>query len=127
MFLNVVGNWIPRVSKLNALSIPQELDRSCPSSGALQEKEDIGCPACLRKLVKPLTLVMIQITGTTQNRDSSPGPGGGISRRGKDGISYGRTSIRNRLEAESAYPFTEGSFVGDRLCGFESFGKKECL
>lgn len=127
MFLNVVGNWTPRVSKLNALSIPQELNQSCPSSGAPQEKEDIGCPACLRKLVKTLTLVMIQITGTTQNRDSSPGPGGGISRSGKDVISYGRTSIRNRLEAESAYPFTEGTFVGDRLCGFESFGKNECL
>lgn len=81
MFLHVVGNWIVRVSKLIALSILQELDWSCPSSGVLQEKEDTRSPAHLRKLVKTLTLVMIQIAGTTQNRDSNPSCCGGISKR----------------------------------------------
>lgn len=122
IILSYMGNWIPRVS--NTLPILQDLDWFCSSSGALQEIEDTRSPACLRRLVRTLILVMIQITGTTQNQDGNPSCCGGISRSGRDVITRGRTSIRNRLEAERAYLITEGTFMGNRGCRFKPLQDK---
>lgn len=70
--------------------------------------------------MKTFTLVMIQITSTMQNQESNQSHCRGISRSDKDVITYGWMSIRNKLEAEGAYPITEGTCMGDRWYEFKS-------
>lgn len=123
MLLHVAGNWTPWVNELIVLSVLQEVDWSCPSYGASQEKEDPGSHTHLAKPVETHFSHDLNHRHTAEPRQQ-PKVLWWYHRGGNDATSYGRRSMSKRLEAESACPATEGTFKEERQYGSKAFRGK---